>query len=195
MRYVVVDTETGGTNPVRHDLLSVGLVAVDEHGIRAMTDIKVPGAHDRVDRASLEINGIDLQQHNKDSVSREQARKKIENFLRAYVQDQWVLMAGWNVHFDRQFIKQLWYGRDMRGQRIYSHRFDWLFSYRMMDVHSYMALLNAFQDQFVYPTSLDEALNLFGVSLQGQRHTALTDALATAELILKLKYRWQHVEA
>ncbi len=177
-----IDTETGGLDPRVHDLLSVGLVVVDHLGIRDAKEFKVVGH--TVDPSAMEVNGIDLNEHNRFALSPGQARYQIQKFLSNYGDlfdsqgRPLVALAGWNVSFDRDFLRQLWKGCP--------HDFPRIFHHRLFDIQS-VVQFHERAGRHSGIVSLDHALALYQIKLKGQRHTALADALATAELYLAMR--------
>lgn len=105
---VFADVETGGLDPERHSLLTVGLVTLDTKSgeLTRPTLIKVRDSPYRVEADALAVNRIDLLSHHQQAAEREHAAGQ----LRAYL--QWrrkkrVMVGGHNVHFDLRFLRAL----------------------------------------------------------------------------------------
>jgi DNA polymerase-3 subunit epsilon len=169
-RWVVVDTETSGLDPQTDALLAIGGVAVDAGGVRVDDSFEVVlrnVAH--VDRDNIVLHGIGREA--------QQNGEPAEEALRAFA--RWAgeaPMVGFHAEFDRTVLK----AAAKRAGVDWPER-PWLD----------LAALGA----GLYPEverkgrgSLDDWLSAFGIECAA-RHSAAGDALATAELLLKLRAR------
>lgn len=174
IRLLVLDTETGGLDPVRHALLSIGLVDWQDGAVLRTQEILVDPEGLECDPKALEVNQIDLDTHCAYSVPRAHAAKQIQDFC-APMGRPWV--AGHNVFFDIGFIRRLFPPDVLR--RTLSHR--------MLDTMQVLGFLG--HAGLIPPgiAKLDQAMTHFGLTLPAdKRHTALADALVTAELYHRL---------
>lgn len=174
-RLVVIDTETGGLDPAQHSLLSIGLVAYDGNR-RAELFVREPSitTHPR----SMAINGIDLAYIESHGISPAKAVDAVEAFL-DHVGKRPVMLAGHNIAFDLAFMRRLYAlaGRPAPAE----------FTHRSVDTHALLWALAATGRLPPEATSSDGAFSYFGVSPpEALRHTALGDALATRELLVRL---------
>lgn len=173
-RLLVLDTETGGLNPQTDALLSVGLADWEDGVILRKTEILIDPEGLVCDPKAMAVNGIDLDIHAAYAVSRAEASVLIRAFCRPMGRP-WI--AGHNVHFDISFIRRLFDPTTLRM----------VFSHRVLDtlqVLAYLGHAGRIPDGIA---KLDQAIAHFGIEVPpGQRHTALADALATAELYTKL---------
>jgi DNA polymerase III epsilon subunit-like protein len=179
--YLFLDTETGGLDPRRHSLLSLGLVAGDSGGIAERLEILVRHETYGVTGGGLKVNRIDLAEHHVKALEPSAALHAFDGFLaRHFGPDAAVILVGHNIAFDRAFLGAFLetLGRDLEPR----------FSHRTIDTHSIAAAL---QDAGRIPAEV--ALNSsglfahFGIQVpEAQRHTALGDAVATFELYWKL---------
>lgn len=171
---LVLDTETGGLDPATDALLTVGLVGWSDGAIRRQTEILIDAEGLRCTDRAMAVNGIDLELHHAHSVSRSEAARQIQAFCRPMGRP-WI--AGHNAQFDIGFVRRL-FTPDVLRQT---------FSHRVMDTMQVLAYLG---HAGLIPDGigkLDQAIGHFGIVVpEGKRHTALADALATAELYTKL---------
>jgi len=177
-RLLFIDTETGGLNPDKHSLLSVGLVVWENMEIIDSQEILINDGILSVTDEALSINGIDIEDHKKSAISPSQSIDKIISFISKNFPDhKKITLAGHNVHFDVNFLKKLFYRNN--------NKFSKYFSHRIIDTSSilyYLYLSGHLQKKSI---SSDTAFELFDIKVAG-RHTALGDAIATAELFNKL---------
>jgi DNA polymerase III epsilon subunit-like protein len=169
-RLLVLDTETGGLNPETDALLSVGLVDWQDGAVLRQAEILVDAAGLACDPKALEVNNIDLEVHHAYSVSRDEAARLIREFCRPMGRP-W--LTGHNIQFDIGFVRRLFTPEVLRQT----------FSHRVLDTMQVLAYLGHCG---VIPegiAKLDQALDYFGITMpDGRRHTALADALATAQV-------------
>lgn len=167
---IFADTETGGTDPERHSLLTLGLVTLDtKTGEVARPQlIRVRDSPYRVEAAALAVNGIDLQQHHEQAKEQDVAADELRAYLK-YKRKKRAMLGGHNVQFDVRFLMTL-----------------------LPDYHE--LLLGGVADtkvaaQFLIhkgtlPKTLDTSLGSlaahFGIEFQA--HDALEDATATAKV-------------
>jgi DNA polymerase III epsilon subunit-like protein len=171
-----VDTETGGLDPNENALLQVGMVHWRDGRVLDSREIQVHASGLRVEPQALRVNHIQLADHNATALSRQTASHEIERWVRDEFNPnrlEKVTIAGHNVAFDVAFLKPLF------GRRWFN-----LFTARTIDTSGLLAF---FYQAGLIPVplkSLDDAIAYFGVKLvsDGERHTALVDAMVTAEV-------------
>lgn len=179
--YLFLDTETGGLDPQRHSLLSLGLVAGDARGIAEHLEILVRHDTYAVTAGGLRVNRIDLPSHHERSLDPPAALRALDAFLdRRFAAEVPVILVGHNIGFDRAFL-----GTFLEGQ---GRSLEPRFSHRSIDTHSVAAAL---QEAGRIPPEVSLGSSglfaHFGILVpEGQRHTALGDALATFALYWKL---------
>ena len=88
-----------------------------------------------------------------------------------------ITLAGHNVHFDVAFLKPFFAANNKDFSQYFSHR--------VIDTSSILYYLYLSGRMKQKATSSDKAFELFDIHVEG-RHTALGDAVATAELFNKL---------
>lgn len=178
-RLLFVDTETGGLDPQKHSLLSVGLVVWDESAGEIFSDeIYVGSENYNVTKSAVRINHFDESAHRAIAIPPhivvEHFFEVKEKYFKEYTS---IPLAGHNTVFDVQFIKQLFLtcGRS----------YEKLFSHRILDTYS---IIKCLSDCQIIPHSVNSsasAFKYFGISVIG-RHTALGDARATMQLYSKI---------
>lgn len=166
-RWVVVDTETAGLDPARDALLAIGAVAVDGTGVRLDDSFEVVVRNDpEGDRGSVLVHGIG---HGA-QLAGVPARDALQAFA-AYVAG--APCVAFHAEFDRAVLR-----RACRAVRVAAPPARWLDA---------ALLAEALHSGRARPTrgSLDDWLAAFDIAVT-TRHNAAGDALATAELLLRL---------
>ena len=167
-RWVVVDTETSGLDPARDRLLAIGAVAVDDNGILLGDSIEViVKGEPSGDAANIVVHGIGHGAQGKGTP----ARDALVAFR------EWAGNAphvGFHVDFDRAVLRGAFAGAGLGADDR-----PWL------DLAALGAALVP-ETQRYGGRSLDDWLAAFGIECT-IRHNAASDALATAELLLRLR--------
>jgi DNA polymerase III epsilon subunit-like protein len=180
MRLLVVDTETSGLDPYKHGLLQLAGAVWDDGTIKDSISINLI-ADETFDYSpeAMYINEIDVEEHNTSAISRYDACCDFDDFVLEQFGEK-ATLVGHNVGFDYGFISQMY--RLSGGNMLPRMR------YRMMDTHS-LALALQLADKIPAEQKLDltSLCDYFNIHVTG-RHTALGDAVATAELLTKLIY-------
>ena len=105
---VFIDTETGGTDPQRHSLLSIGAVVYEDGELKETLHTTIRHDTYKVTRSALAHNGIDLVQHDQSSPTHREAISQFTGWLKAVqkrAKTGKLIMGGHNPSFDRSFIK------------------------------------------------------------------------------------------
>lgn len=179
-KLLFVDTETGGLNPQIHSLLSIGLVIWQEYNVIDSCEIQINDGKLIATNEALGVNKIDIENHKKVSVDSKEAIKKIIDFIQKHFNGELVTVAGHNVNFDINFIK-IFFSRN-------NYEFRNYFSHRVVDTSSILYFLYLSRKIRYKTISSQKAFDLFNIKVE-KRHSALGDALATAQLfsiLLKL---------
>ena len=180
-RHLVLDTETGGLDPGRHSLLTLGLVVGGPGGVTEALELAVKHEPYVVSAGGMKVNRIDLVAHDASALPPAQVLQALDEFLdRHFEARAQVLLVGHNIAFDIAFLRSFLasQGRDFEAR----------FSHRSVDTHSVAAAL---QDVGRLPADVKLSSTAlfahFGIDVpDARRHTALGDALATHELYWKL---------
>ena len=167
-RWVVVDTETSGLDPERHPLLAIGAVAVDDDGIALGDSFEVVLKSSAIgDAANIALHGI--------GHGAQAAGTPAPEALAAF--RDWCGAAprvGFHADFDRAVLRKAFTGAGMPPDDAL-----WL------DLAPLAGAMAA--DAYRHGgRSLDDWLTTFGIEC-ATRHNAAADALATAELLLRLR--------
>jgi DNA polymerase III epsilon subunit-like protein len=174
---VVIDIETSGVNPFRHDILSVGLVPIDPK-IAPMV-VYVRSDHivwSDYARQIFDKYAVEWEAH---AVSPHDACTKIEEYLTRAYPGRPATPIGHNIGFDLAFLRKLAFlgGREQLAG----------LSHRAVDTHTllYVLVLKGKLPESVL--SSDGAFRHFNIDVpEPIRHTAIGDAQATRELVLRL---------
>jgi len=167
-RWVVVDTETSGLDPERDRLLAIGAVAVDDDGILLDDSFEIVLKGDPSgDAANIVVHGI--------GHGAQAAGVPARDALEAYC--KWAAGAprvGFHTDFDRAVLRVAFAGAGLPADDR-----PWL------DLAPLAGAL--VPEAYRYGgRSLDDWLAAFGIECT-IRHNAASDALATAELLLRLR--------
>lgn len=176
-KILFLDTETGGINPLKHSLLSIGLVLWKGGEIYSQKEILINDGKLNASKKALEINKIDLENHIKNAVKPKKAIEILLDFIGNNFEETGITIAGHNIQFDINFLKIFFYKNEKSYENIFSHR--------IIDTSSILYFLYLSGKIKEKKISSDEAFEYFNIKVK-KRHSALGDALATAELFNKL---------
>jgi DNA polymerase-3 subunit epsilon len=173
---VVLDTETGGLDPLTHSILSVGLVNGD--GSQTL-EFYVKEPEIVTNPRSMKVNRIDLNVVEAEGVSPVEACERLDAFIEERGGPGAVMLVGHNIAFDIAFLRRLYH---LAGRFIPD-----VFAHRTIDTHTLMWALVSRGKLPAHIRGSDTAFAHFDVSPPPElRHTALGDAVATRELVIKL---------
>lgn len=182
IRFLCVDTETGGVDSQFDALLQIGAVAVlrkpnGEFQILDEIEINVsPPSKLAVNEHALQKNRIDLPAHLDIAVQEHNAVLEFNNFAVHYRNGKhFPFLVGWNVNFDIQFLQQL-YNRC---------GFSWPFYFINYDVAERWKFHNLFvQGNAAFPGIEEAAKKILGPETVVE-HSALEDAKMTVAILSK----------
>jgi DNA polymerase III epsilon subunit-like protein len=174
-----IDAETGGLYP-GNSFLSFAAVCWVDGQIRDQKEWLIKHKIYNVTAEGLAVNRIDLVQHHKTAMLPAEAAKDIRKWIDATFHPMArITFGGHNLSFDVENLRPLL-------DEFYPSYWKGRFSYRMIDTSSLLIFLN--HSGLTPPLQgLDQALTFFGVKVGGPRHTALWDAVATADLYTNLR--------
>lgn len=178
-RFVFIDTETGGIDPQKHSLLSIGVVVWDKDiGIISQKEFFVKSKQYIVTRKAQGINKFDIEAHNKIAQDSIIVINELISFLRNYFPENTAFpVVGHNIQFDINFLKEFFKKNGRSFNNYFAHRsIDTYSIFKAMTIAGIIdKSLNSSSDAFSY----------FNIKVQ-QRHSALYDCIATVELFENL---------
>jgi DNA polymerase III epsilon subunit-like protein len=180
-RLLVIDTETSGTDPGIHSILSfAGIVWEDGTAVDSLALMICESPNIVTDPKALEINGIDLADIRARGVTPGMAVDSINAFCKEYFakcdQGERVVVVGHNVGFDVSFLRRLY--------ALARADYDAVFSHRTLDTASIVRFLNLAGVLGLQEAGSTAVFQHFGISPDpGSRHSAIGDARATMLLL------------
>lgn len=176
---VFIDTETGGLDPEKHSLLSIALVVWKrDEGIIASKELFIKSQEYSFTKEAQKINKFDKAQHEINALEPKDVISQIELFLSKYYPAlKEIELAGHNTQFDVAFLKTF--------LKQNNRSFNQLFSHRIVDTYSLLKLLT---DAALIPEGINssaKAFSYYKIKVEN-RHSALGDAIATANLYAKM---------
>ena len=167
VRWVVVDTETAGLSPERDPVLAIGGVAVDRAGVIVDDSFEVVLKADTSDAPSIVVHGIGRG-------AQAAGAPRVEALAAFRAWSAGAPRVGFHAEFDRVALRTAFAAANARDDDT-----------RWLDLAS---LATALAPELARrgDRSLDTILAAFGIRCLA-RHNAAADALATAELLLRLR--------
>ncbi|WP_326514801.1 3'-5' exonuclease [Clostridium intestinale] len=178
MKILFIDCETGGLNPEKHSLLTIGLAVYEYGKIVAEKEIDIRHKEYIVTAKALKINNINLVQHDTNAKDPKIVVQEIIEFIKENFKEEKPVIGGHNVEFDIKFIERLF-----SGERDYFNRYV---SHRKLDTCSIINFLMLSGKIDIESASLEAAIKYFDIETNS-RHTALEDTKAAIKLYEKLK--------
>lgn len=181
-KYIAIDCETGGFLKHYPSLLTVFFLALDEdlNPVDEL-DLAIKSADDTyvVTAQALQVNKIDLIEHDKIAITEKEARIKARQFLgKLNPQGKNKLIPiGQNVHFDLEFLKAD-FTLNLKDtlSKYVSHRI-----LDTMHIAKFLQLIGKLPDG---RCNLDTLIEHYGVKIdEKDRHTARGDVLATVNVL------------
>ena len=173
---VILDTETGGLDPLTHSMMTIGLVSGDgQHRL----EIWVAEPEIIADPRALAVNRLDPRRKAR-GVSPAEACDQVDAFLKTVEPTRGrPMIVGHNVAFDNAFMRRMY---TMAGRPV-----NPAFTHRTVDTHTLLWALIAAGKLPEGVNGSDAAFAHFDVSPPEElRHTALGDAVATRQLFEQL---------
>lgn len=178
-RFVFIDTETGGTDPRKHSLLSIGVVVWDKvDGIIAQKEFYVKNQRYYVTQEAKKINKFDRKKHNAMAQEPKEVINGLIEFLSNFFPENTGFpLVGHNVQFDINFLKEFFKKNGRSFNNYFAHRsIDTYSIFKAMSIAGMIDKnLNSSSDAFAY----------FNIKVQ-KRHSALFDCIATVDLFENL---------
>lgn len=178
-RLLFVDTETGGTDPQKHSLLSIGLAVWDESvGVIDSCELFLKNENYVITNTAKKINKFDKHLHEQNAQDGKSVIHSIKKLIKKHFpKDTAVTLAGHNVQFDIGFLKKLYSAEGVSFSKSFSHR--------AIDTYSilrYLFYTGRITDDI---SSSAKAFGYYKIKVS-HRHSALGDVLATTELFDKM---------
>lgn len=190
MNYMFFDTETGGTNPKVHSLLTA-YFAVCNKDLNIIDELELqlrPSDLTKLNLtpAAMEINKINIEEHLRDpnTVTYEEGRVKLKQFLlrnKIKGKRKSLMPCGHNVAFDKDMIWE---------QLMPKEEFEEEVHYRTIDTSSVTSFL---KDVGIFPDDLGNLMSLvehFKVPQQ-EAHNAKGDVRMNIEVYRRMKEMMQ----
>jgi len=179
-KLLIIDTETGGTDPLVHSLLALGAVVWEDGRIVDREEFMISEPKISTDAEALSINRLDLAAVRHNGLSPSDAIVRLERFVSTHFEEsEEVVLTGHNVSFDVGFLRRLY--------RLAGKPYWQRYSHRLFDTASVVRYLSIAGVIDVPNVRSDAAFKYFGISPEtSKRHTALGDALATAQLVSRV---------
>ncbi len=184
---VVIDLETGGFNPESNAILEIAAVFLDYQGLelqpgKIMAFNVIPKSGTRVELASLQFTGINLDDPNRNAISEREALNVLFSEVRHEMKNQHcqrAILVAHNASFDQQFINAACQRNNLKRSPF----------------HPFSALDTASLSALAYGhTVLHKACERAGIQFDNrQAHSAKYDAKVTAQLFCQIVNRWQQL--
>lgn len=178
-KLLFIDTETGGIDPKKHSLLSIGLVVWDcKEGITDSIEILIKNNEYIFTKEAQKINKFNKLEHEKNAISQKDSLNLMLNFIyKHFSMDELIPLAGHNTQFDVNFLKEFLTENGRSFNRIFSHR--------IIDTYSIIRFLVYAGKISEEISSSSQAFIKFNIKVEN-RHTAKDDAIATVKLFESL---------
>ena len=184
---LIIDVETSGVNPFRHQILSVAIAPL--YGAAEPKVVYIKHDHIEWTQFAKEIFSKYASDWEALGTTPQLACVAIEQYVREVSPESSAIPVGHNIGFDLAFLRQLAFlgGRDQLAG----------LSHRAIDSHTLLYVLYAAGQIPSSALTSDGAFHHFGISIpEIDRHTALGDVIATRELVRKLiEYLIPHMSA
>lgn len=176
---IIIDTETGGLDPLKYSLLSYAGVVWRDGAIKEQIEVFVKEPEIVTEEGAMKINKIDLNMINEKGFNPLLAVQMFEQFINIAIPEGQIQLAGHNVGFDVNYMKRLYRLADMP--------FNPRISHRVIDTSSTIHFLSLAGRIPPEVKNSSDAFKYLGVEIsEEKRHTALGDAIATAQVLNKL---------
>jgi len=176
-RFLVVDTETGGLDCEDHSILSIaGVSWTPNEEVRPVFNLYIKENEINAIEKALKINKIDLNEVNEKGYDPEMAVARIRGHLDAHFgfDRRPIQLVAHNAPFDLGFIRRLY--------RLAGEDFKADFRDRALDTCSVLQFLMISGKIGGFRASADTLFKAADVEInEKDRHTAMGDALATAQ--------------
>lgn len=179
-KILYIDCETSGLNPVKHDILELGLMIEVNGIIKEKHDIFMqPFNYESIEEESLKINNLTIDKIRKFPHPRTVypvLNKMFSKYVDRYDKNDKFSPAGYNVTFDLNFLSEFWIKND---DKYFGSFCNWR---QRLDPLPLLAMLQ-FKDFCTFENlKLETVCKYFKIPLT-EAHNALADIVATRELL------------
>jgi DNA polymerase-3 subunit epsilon len=168
-RFVVLDTETTGFDPISDRILSIGALKLQQGRIRVQDSLELYLYQDRFDRRSVPIHGI-LREDDHERIPEKAALEQLHTYLKDSI------LVGHHIRFDLEMLRQAHLRHGMPA--LENPYLDTGILFRHTLLKSPLVPKKEFY-------TLDELIEKYELSCK-DRHTALGDAYLTAMIFLHI---------
>lgn len=179
MKYLVFDCETTGLLPSCNVLTAYFIILDEKFNILQELDLKIKHPHYLIFTKALEINKINLVEHDKNAISINEGSKLIITFLKKY--DTKYSIIGHNIQFDINMLKsnKLITDKDIE---LYFEK-DYIDTYNIAQILKIEKKISRYQS-----LSLSKLCNFLEITIEldSEFHDAKYDCYSTIELYKKL---------
>lgn len=183
MKVFWFDTETSGLNPSKHGIIQIaGIIEIDGEEVEQVA-LYSNCATKQIDSKALEVNGYTLKQiadFPSESALYHHLHALFSRYIDPYDKTDKLVAGGYNVSFDLQFLRQLWYENNDKF-------FGSFFAFGTLDPSSifrYLQWLGIITD-YDYSLRLTDIATYFGISTDNA-HDALADIIMTRKIMNNL---------
>ena len=178
-----IDLETGGLDPLRHSVLQIGLGFYRNDELHCDSFYVCEDNPSICPEASM-VHGITTRKIKAEGLTPRRATRRIRDFMTGHGVPPRPHMCGWNIEFDRSFMRRLFRQAsqplDSEGRGKFLEEFEELFSYRSVNLFSIARYL---VDRGVLASfdGLLGACEILGVTVE-KPHDALSDMIGAFEV-------------
>lgn len=185
MRVLVFDTETGGLDPKKHSVFSVGALVGDLDTGEIIDMFECLHKLDSVDAyqytaKAVEIHGITPEQAFREGIPTAEIRDK---FMDLYQNHGAAIIGGHNIEYDVRMMSYQIYGFEPQ-------QFEANFTYRKLDTLPMIRLFTG-HDNVQSGASLTQAVKLLNIDMadygKNKFHAALFDSICSFRLMAKFR--------
>ena len=179
-KMVLIDVETTGLDPERHQLLSVGMLVIENLKIIDKLEINIKHKDYYISPKALKTNKINILEHEEHAIESKQAVEEIIQFLEKNKSDDKFIVLGQNVIFDRNFLEKFF----IKEWKIKEYRS--LIDYKSLDLMQLSLIRNIEGKIVLEKQDLDTILKTLDICIPETRHSALVDCELEFEVFKRL---------
>ncbi|MBC8524004.1 MAG: 3'-5' exonuclease [Chlorobium phaeobacteroides] len=181
-KVLYIDVETTGTNPAKHGIIQIGAIMEVSGIIAEELNLKcAPHSGADIDDHALTITGTSREELTHRMSSKEallQFKQFLNRYVEQYDREDKCYPAGYNVHFDLDFIQQ-WF--KMHGDK---YGIGSYVNWRRLDPLPVLFMKDFTGALHLPDYKLETVCRHYGIRLEA--HDAFSDIRATRELLTKL---------